>query len=78
MGFIDEFTGFVGEVNSLKQNVTQFGTDFIHEALSEAEQVKQTVTGAADEIKTTASDMSQTIKQSTALTTETPDDTQHS
>jgi len=68
MGFFDEVINAVGEFTSVKNEVTQFGSDFVKEVITEADQVKQTVTDTATEIKTTANSIEADVKD--AVSTE--------
>ena len=68
MGFFDDFAHFAGEVNSMKKEFSQFGSDLLKEVASETTDVKQIVTVVTDDIAAAASDISATVHQSSVST----------
>jgi reverse gyrase len=78
MGFFDEFTSFMGDVNSIKSEMTNFRNDFVNELQTEAKNVSQTIDGTANNLRQTAVEITETVKQTTTLTPEPPQTTDDS
>ena len=51
MGLFDDFTNFVNEAQSLREEATKLGGDIAKEFVNGAADMKQTVTDVADEVK---------------------------
>ena len=51
MGLFDDITNFVNEAQSLRKEATQLGSDVVKVIVDGAADMKQTVTDAADEVK---------------------------
>lgn len=60
MGLFDDFTDFMGEVQSLRSDITQLGTDVVKELVTDTNEVKQVVSDTASGVKTTVQDASPT------------------
>lgn len=67
MGIFDDFTNFMSDMNTIKQDFTELKDDVVQEFTTEADSMKQTVAETATEFKTAADDMRSTIQQSTSL-----------
>lgn len=72
MGFFDDFNNLVGEISSIKSEMTNIKNGFIDELHSEATGVAQTIDDTATDLRHTAVEMSETVKQSTTLTPSEP------
>ena len=67
MGFFDEFTDFVGEIKSLKSEMTDIKDGVANELQTSAQEVSQTVTDTASTLKDSADDIKATIQDTAAL-----------
>lgn len=78
MGFFDEFSSFMGDINSIKSGVTNFKKDFVNELHTEAQSISQTIDGTVADLQQTAVDITKTVKQTTSLNPESPQATDDS
>lgn len=72
MGFFDEFNNFIGEINSIKSDMTNFKKDFVEELHTEANSVAQTIDSTASDLRQTTVGITGTIKQATSLSQPEP------
>ncbi|USN96749.1 MAG: hypothetical protein H6797_00925 [Candidatus Nomurabacteria bacterium] len=69
MGFFDEFTDFVGEIKSIKNELTDIGDGVVKDITSSASEVKKTVGDTATELKSSANEIKSTLQQTGQLET---------
>ena len=55
MGLFDDFTNFVNEAQSLREEATQLGSDIVKDLSAGASEVKKTVTDTTDAVKSAIS-----------------------
>lgn len=67
MGFFDDLTDFVSDVNSLKSEFTDITKGVVNDVATSAKGVKKTVSDTATELKTSASDIKSTLQSTTKL-----------
>lgn len=67
MGIFQEFNDFMGEITSLKNELTDIGDGVIKDVTTSAKQVKKTVNDTATELKDSAKNIQSTLNKSTSL-----------
>lgn len=70
MGLFDDFTDFVSEAQSLREEAAKLGSDLTKEFVNGAADMKQTVTDVADEVKSAVEPDSDTSQNSSSTTTD--------
>lgn len=70
MGLFDDFTNFVNEAQSLREEATKLGSDIAKELVNGATDMKQTVTDMADEVKSAVKPDSDTSQNSSSTATD--------
>ena len=67
MGFFQDFTNFVGEVSSLKDEMIDIKDGVTNELLTNANEVSQTVSDTATNLRGSAEEIKTTIQETTSL-----------